>query len=610
MTARRTAIALGALAIAAGAGDGTAQAVGFQHWVSGLGDDANPCTRTAPCATLQAALNVSPAGGTISVIDPGDYGPASQAGPVVITRAVTIDGGGGTPAQVTVDGTDGIQVAAGATDVVTIRDLSLAAAHPCATAGSADGIRYLSGGAVHVQDTLIHGFSGAGLAEQLSSAGTLSIDRSDVHDNCAAGVVATTAAGSAPLELADSLLTANATNVAAGSGATIRLAHNAITAGGVGVAAYPGGALVSAHNNRLAGNTSDFGPAGTVAGPPQAAAPGPVPAPAVRPPTCRVPRFAGRTLPHARLALARTICHLGTVTYRRVAGHRRGRVYAQQPAPGSVQLAGAVVNLRIAGPAPRARRHRAGGGRDPRRRRARRATTLAAVTWVSGVGDDANPCQRTAPCKTLAGALPQTAPGGTIMVSDPAEVGPATIDRPITIIGGGASSTSIQAASGNGLTIAAGGAGDVTLRNLAVSAATPCSSAGTGSGIEVQSARAVHLEGVSSSGFPDSGLKLDPGSDATATVTRSVLDDDCTAGLWAQRTGGPVAALVISSSLRNDATGVIAGDGSAVRLSDADISGAGVGVTTAGSGVAQGWGDDHIGANAADGTALTQLPFY
>jgi hypothetical protein len=42
-------------------------------------------------------------------------------------------------------------------------------------------------------------------------------------------------------------------------------------------------------------------------------------------------------------------------------------------------------------------------------------TTLASAqatrTWVSGVGDDANPCSRTAPCKTFAGAISKTAAG-------------------------------------------------------------------------------------------------------------------------------------------------------------------------------------------------------
>ncbi|HEX3529647.1 MAG TPA: hypothetical protein VH988_21520, partial [Thermoanaerobaculia bacterium] len=55
------------------------------------------------------------------------------------------------------------------------------------------------------------------------------------------------------------------------------------------------------------------------------------------------------------------------------------------------------------------------------------AQAQATRTWVSGVGDDANPCSRTAPCKTFAGAISKTAPGGEINVLDPGGFGAVTI---------------------------------------------------------------------------------------------------------------------------------------------------------------------------------------
>src|SRR5262245_32598532 len=54
-------------------------------------------------------------------------------------------------------------------------------------------------------------------------------------------------------------------------------------------------------------------------------------------------------------------------------------------------------------------------------------------TWVSGTGNDANPCSRTAPCQTLANAISKTASGGQINVLDPDAVGAVTITKPITI---------------------------------------------------------------------------------------------------------------------------------------------------------------------------------
>src|SRR5688500_6376559 len=57
----------------------------------------------------------------------------------------------------------------------------------------------------------------------------------------------------------------------------------------------------------------------------------------------------------------------------------------------------------------------------------------ASRTWVSGVGDDANPCTRTAPCKTFAGAISKTAASGEISVLDPGGFGGVTITKSITI---------------------------------------------------------------------------------------------------------------------------------------------------------------------------------
>src|SRR5881628_122940 len=64
------------------------------------------------------------------------------------------------------------------------------------------------------------------------------------------------------------------------------------------------------------------------------------------------------------------------------------------------------------------------------------AKAQASRTWVSGVGDDANPCSRTAPCKTFAGAISKTAAGGEIDALDPGGFGAVTITKGMTIDGG------------------------------------------------------------------------------------------------------------------------------------------------------------------------------
>src|SRR6202048_2989953 len=82
------------------------------------------------------------------------------------------------------------------------------------------------------------------------------------------------------------------------------------------------------------------------------------------------------------------------------------------------------------------------------------AQAQATRTWVSGVGDDANPCSRTAPCKTFPGAYSRTAVGGEIDALDPGGFGTITISKSITIDGGGGNAgqvASILASSNNGV---------------------------------------------------------------------------------------------------------------------------------------------------------------
>src|SRR5580692_5158991 len=96
-----------------------ANAQATRTWVSGVGDDANPCSRTAPCKTFAGAISKTAAGGEIDVLDPGGFGA------VTITKAITFDGGGGQVASVLASSTNGINVNAGATAVVILRNLRL-----------------------------------------------------------------------------------------------------------------------------------------------------------------------------------------------------------------------------------------------------------------------------------------------------------------------------------------------------------------------------------------------------------------------------------------------------------------------------------------------------
>src|SRR5258705_12987315 len=88
------------------------------------------------------------------------------------------------------------------------------------------------------------------------------------------------------------------------------------------------------------------------------------------------------------------------------------------------------------------------------------AAAQATRTWVSGVGDDVNPCSRTAPCKTFQGAISKTAAGGSINTLDPGGFGAVTITKAMTIKCDNVES-GILISGSNGIIVNDGGAGTV-----------------------------------------------------------------------------------------------------------------------------------------------------
>src|SRR5882724_7093531 len=97
------------------------------------------------------------------------------------------------------------------------------------------------------------------------------------------------------------------------------------------------------------------------------------------------------------------------------------------------------------------------------------AMAQATRTWISGVGDDVNPCSRTAPCKTFAGAISKTASGGIIDALDPGGYGAVTITKPITLEGNGTLASILHSGvQGVIINITSGANRDVVLRNILI----------------------------------------------------------------------------------------------------------------------------------------------
>jgi hypothetical protein len=128
-----------------------AQAQATRTWVSGIGDDANPCSRTAPCKTFAGAISKTAAPGEINCLDPGGFGA------VTITKSIAIICQVGT-AGVLVSGTNGITISAATTDIVYLSGLDFEGLNT-----SPSGIQITTAAAVHIVNCIIRGFNTAGI---------------------------------------------------------------------------------------------------------------------------------------------------------------------------------------------------------------------------------------------------------------------------------------------------------------------------------------------------------------------------------------------------------------------------------------------------------------
>ena len=157
-------------------------------WVSGVGDDLNPCSRTAPCKTFAGAISKTSANGEIDCIDSGGFGT------VTITKSITIDGQG-VMASILAAGTNGVNVNDSATAtpetiIVSLRNLSIQGAGTGFV-----GVNFTHGKAVHVEDCIIANFRGNGtsshgisVALTVSASQQLTVQNTIIRDNSGSGI--------------------------------------------------------------------------------------------------------------------------------------------------------------------------------------------------------------------------------------------------------------------------------------------------------------------------------------------------------------------------------------------------------------------------------------
>jgi hypothetical protein len=260
-----------------------ASAQATRTWVSGVGDDANPCSRTAPCKTFAGAISKTAAGGEIDALDPGGFGS------VTITKAITIDGGGGIVASVLVAGTNGINVAAGAGDIVVLRNLRI-----IGVPSGINGINYSSGLQLSIQNCVITGFTtnainvstsanselyvtdtyitndanGISFASSAPAGNQLSgyINNTRIFNMTGAGTngsgVVTSGTGSVYVVMTNSIVASSNFGITVGTGHDVQVDNSSILTNNTGISTSSSGLRIT--RNLFAGNTANVTLVGSV----------------------------------------------------------------------------------------------------------------------------------------------------------------------------------------------------------------------------------------------------------------------------------------------------------------------------------------------------------
>ena len=194
-------------------------------WVSGVGDDANPCSRTAPCKTFAGAISKTAAQGLINVLDPGGFGT------LTITKAITVDG---TPfmAGMLAASTNGVIINAGVADRVILRGL-----HIEGVTTGLRGVRVLQAGTVVIDNCNITGFSQRGISVETSQPVSVSITRTNIYANAGDGIVMIPSLGSPAVKgtVDNCVINSNAIGVSVSNGAQITVQDSTISNNTTGV---------------------------------------------------------------------------------------------------------------------------------------------------------------------------------------------------------------------------------------------------------------------------------------------------------------------------------------------------------------------------------------
>ena len=208
------------------------------------------------------------------------------------------------------------------------------------------------------------------------------------------------------------------------------------------------------------------------------------------------------------------------------------------------------------------------------------AQAQATRTWVSGTGSDSNPCSYTLPCKTFAGAMPNTATGGEIDALTAGGYGTLTITKSITIDGGAGQISSVLASGTPAFSVNGSGI-IVTLRNLSMQGTL----SGT-VGVNISNAARVSIQNCNIQGFTSYGVNFGSTSAGSKlTVTDTLMHDNGGYGIVMIPTAVGAVGLVTLDNDRifNNGVGVYVGDNATATATRTIISENTQGVTVVSS---------------------------
>jgi parallel beta helix pectate lyase-like protein len=176
-------------------------------------------------------------------------------------------------------------------------------------------------------------------------------------------------------------------------------------------------------------------------------------------------------------------------------------------------------------------------------------------SFVASNGADANPCTRDLPCRNFAAAVLQTNTNGEVIAIDSAGYGPVTITKSVAIIAPPGVHAGISVFAGDGVTVNAGPAEVVVVRNLYIN------SQGGVNGITLTSAAVLHIEGCVVSGFSSNDINLVPSPSASVAVNDTVVRQAGAAGIFAD-SANPLTVSIDHCRAELNVDGVVAEAGS------------------------------------------------